>query len=121
MGFGSFLQDVGNLATGGLLGQATGRTKDLQDQKIKDMEAMISDPAKLKEAASYEQGLGARLGNLLTGGLYGEFSGDNQKMRDVNMINQAKNQVRQDQIMEQLYNKMAELAPQPQGTDVWSK
>lgn len=119
-GFSGFLQDLGNLATGGILGAATGRTKELQDQKLKDMEALINDPEKLKAADDYKMGVGAKLANLLTGGIYGQFSGDNQQQQMANMIDRTKLQVRQDQLDQQLYDKLASIAPQPGGTSQWS-
>ena len=118
-GFTDFLQDLGNVATGGILGLATGRTKELQDQAVQEREALLNDPEKMKEAQDYKMSLGAKIANLATGGLYGIVSGDTQKQNTLNMIDQAKLQVQQDQIDQALYDRIRMAAPQPGGVSQW--
>lgn len=96
-----FAQNLANLATGGLYNQLSGRGDELLREKKSQLEDFYSDPEALREAAKYDPSILERLGNVLTGGIYGAATGMNEKLR-------ASQLAKQSLIQDELYRRMIE-------------
>ena len=75
----NFLANAANFLSGGIAGRlgmpGVGRGSDATE-----MAGFLQDKNALQEAANYNPGFGQRAANLLTGGLYGQASGMNDKL-----------------------------------------
>ena len=113
MALENFLQNAANFATGGLYNNLSGRDKELQQQQLAEAEAFRVNPELVREAAKYDPSIMERLGNLLTGGIYGQASGMNDKLEQRNL---AKQQVMRDEIDRRMQERMKQygIAPAPQ-------
>lgn len=96
-----FLQNAANFATAGLYNQLSGRGDELERLRRSKMEDMYSDPAALQEAAKYDPSVLERLGNLLTGGVYGQATGMNERLMAARRAKQA-------MMDDELYRRMIE-------------
>lgn len=96
-----FAQNLANLATGGLYNQLSGRGDELLREKRAQFDEMYSDPEALREAAKYDPSILERLGNVLTGGIYGAATGMNDKLRAAQLAKQSL-------IQDELYRRMIE-------------
>jgi hypothetical protein len=73
----------------------------------------------VREAAKYDPSIMERLGNLLTGGIYGQASGMNEKLeqRDI-----AKQQIIQDELQRRMEERMRQYGsapvPEPVGSEL---
>ena len=97
----AFAQNLANLATGGLYNQLSGRGDELLREKRAQFDEMYSDPEALREAAKYDPSILERLGNVLTGGIYGAATGMNDKLRAAQLAKQSL-------IQDELYRRMIE-------------
>ena len=119
MAFENFLQNAANFATGGLYNELSGRDKELERQKMAEVEAFRANPELVREAAKYDPSIMERLGNLLTGGIYGQASGMNEKLeqRDI-----AKQQIIQDELQRRMEERMRQYGsapvPEPVGSEL---
>ena len=99
-----FLESAANLATGGLYGEFSGmndRVAQQQQQAFMDrMAEFKANPELAKQAGAYDPGVVRRIGNLLSGGLYGKFSGMDDKMRDAQLARGMDSRARMQAIME---------------------
>ena len=103
MAIENFLQNAANFATGGLYNQLSGRDEELQRQKMAEIEAFRANPELVREAAKYDPSIMERLGNLLTGGIYGQASGMNEKLQQRSL---AKQQIMQDELQARMLERM---------------
>lgn len=103
MPFENFLQNAANFATGGLYNQLSGRDEELQRQKMAEVEAFRANPELVREAAKYDPSIMERLGNLLTGGIYGQASGMNEKLQQRSL---AKQQIMEDELQARMLERM---------------
>jgi hypothetical protein len=103
MAIENFLQNAANFATGGLYNQLSGRDEELQRQKMAEVEAFRANPELVREAAKYDPSIMERLGNLLTGGIYGQASGMNEKLQQRSL---AKQQIMEDELQARMLERM---------------
>ena len=103
MAIDNFLQNAANFATGGLYNQLSGRDEELQRQKMAEVEAFRANPELVREAAKYDPSIMERLGNLLTGGIYGQASGMNEKLQQRSL---AKQQIMEDELQARMLERM---------------
>ena len=103
MALENFLQNAANFATGGLYNNLSGRDKELQQQQIAEAEAFRINPEQGREAAKYDPSIMERLGNLLTGGIYGQASGMNDKLEQRTM---AMKQIRDEELQRRMEDRM---------------
>lgn len=103
MSLENFLQNAANFATGGLYNQLSGRDEELQRQKMAEIEAFRANPELIREAAKYDPSIMERLGNLLTGGIYGQASGMDEKLAQRSM---AKEQIMRDELQARMLERM---------------
>lgn len=103
MAIENFLQNAANFATGGLYNQLTGRDKELEEQKLAEAAAFRANPELVREAAKYDPSIMERLGNLLTGGIYGQASGMNEKLQQRSL---AKQQIMEDELQARMLERM---------------
>ena len=103
MAIENFLQNAANFATGGLYNQLSGRDEELQRQKMAEIEAFRANPELVREAAKYDPSIMERLGNLLTGGIYGQASGMNEKLQQRSL---AKQQIMEDELQARMLERM---------------
>jgi hypothetical protein len=103
MAFENFLQNAANFATGGLYNNLSGRDKELEQQKLAEAEAFRANPELVREAAKYDPSIMERLGNLLTGGIYGQASGMDEKLAQRSM---AKEQIMKDELQARMLERM---------------
>ena len=119
MAFENFLQNAANFATAGLYNRLSGRDKELERQKLAEAEAFRANPELVREAAKYDPSIMERLGNLLTGGIYGQASGMNDKLEQRDM---AKQQIIQDELQRRLEERMKAYGnppvPEPVGSEL---
>jgi hypothetical protein len=103
MAFENFLQNAANFATGGLYNQLSGRDQELERQRLAEAEAFRANPELVREAAKYDPSIMERLGNLLTGGLYGKATGMDEKLEQRALAMQ---QIREDEIQRRMMERM---------------
>jgi hypothetical protein len=103
MALENFLQNAANFATGGLYNNLSGRDKELQQQQLAEAEAFRFNPELVREAAKYDPSIMERLGNLLTGGIYGQASGMNDKLEQRAM---AMKQIRDEELQRRMEDRM---------------
>jgi hypothetical protein len=103
MALENFLQNAANFATGGLYNNLSGRDKELQQQQLAEAEAFRVNPELVREAAKYDPSIMERLGNLLTGGIYGQASGMNDKLEKRAM---AMKQIRDEEFQRRMEDRM---------------
>lgn len=103
MAFENFLQNAANFATGGLYNQLSGREQELERQRLAEAEAFRANPELVREAAKYDPSIMERLGNLLTGGLYGKATGMDEKLEQRALAMQ---QIREDEIQRRMMERM---------------
>ena len=103
MALENFLQNAANFATGGLYNNLSGRDKELQQQQLAEAEAFRVNPELVREAAKYDPSIMERLGNLLTGGIYGQASGINDKLEQRAM---AMKQIRDEELQRRMEDRM---------------
>jgi hypothetical protein len=119
MAFENFLQNAANFATGGLYNQLSGREQELERQRLAEAEAFRANPELVREAAKYDPSIMERLGNLLTGGLYGKATGMDEKLEQRALAMQ---QIREDEIQRRMMERMKEygIAPveEPMGSEL---
>lgn len=75
----SFLANAANFLSGGLAGKL-GMPGVGSGSDASEMAGFLQDKQALQEAANYNPGFAQRAANLLTGGLYGQASGMNDKL-----------------------------------------
>lgn len=75
----NFLANAANFLSGGIAGKL-GMPGVSQGGDAAQMAGFLQDKAALQEAAGYNPGFGSRVANLLTGGIYGQASGMNDKL-----------------------------------------
>lgn len=98
-----FLEGLANLATGGMYGKHSGSTERDQEARQQGLLDAISDPEKARAMSKYSPGIGETIGNLLSGGIYGQMSGMNEKMGNAQAIRQM---LMQDEINRRLAQRM---------------
>ena len=103
MALENFLQNAANFATGGLYNNLSGRDKELQQQQLAEAETFRVNPDLVREAAKYDPSIMERLGNLLTGGIYGQASGMNDKLEKRAM---AMKQIRDEELQRRMEDRM---------------
>ena len=80
----NFLGNAANFLSGGIAGKL-GLPGVSQGGDAAQMAGFLQDKAALQEAAGYNPGFGSRIANLLTGGIYGQASGMNDKLARKNI------------------------------------
>lgn len=75
----SFLANAANFLSGGIAGKL-GLPGVSQGGDAAQMAGFLQDKAALQQAADYSPGFGSRVANLLTGGIYRQASGMNDKL-----------------------------------------
>lgn len=101
--FSGFAKGAGNLLTGGLLGALSNETFNPQKMEVPKTAQMRRE--ELMRAASYDPGLLKRIGNLMSGGIYGQFSGMAEKQQ---IASQAKDLIIQQEMERKLRDRMAQ-------------
>ena len=106
--FAGIAEGLANLGTGGLYGALSKKKDATELPPESDLLGKSSD--ELKKIASYDPGFLQRLGNLLSGGIYGAATGMNKEM---GRANEAADMVRQEEMEKRLMAKLARMNPQP--------
>lgn len=118
MALENFLQNAANFATGGLYNKISGRDDEMERQRMAEIEAFRANPELVREAAKYDPSIMERLGNLLTGGIYGQASGMNEKLEQRAM---AMDQIRQDEMQRRMLERMKNYGIAPAEEPVGSE
>jgi len=115
----NFLQNAANFATGGLYNQLSGRGQELARERMDQMSAMLADPEALQSAAQYNPGFLERVANLLSGGIYGQATGMNEKMAAAQM---AKKSIMEEELRRRMLERMRRynqgVEPEPVGSEL---
>lgn len=119
MALENFLQNAANFATAGLYNNLSGRDKELEQQRLNEAAAFRANPELVREAAKYDPSIMERLGNLLTGGIYGQASGMNDKLEQRAIAMQ---QIRDEELQRRMEERMKQygIAPvqEPVGSEL---
>lgn len=106
--FAGIAEGLANLGTGGLYGALSKKKDATELPPESDLLGKSSD--ELKKIASYDPGFLQRLGNLLSGGIYGAATGMTKQQ---GRADEAAEMVRQEEMEKRLMAKLARMNPQP--------
>lgn len=106
--FAGIAEGLANLGTGGLYGALSKKKDATELPPESDLLGKSSD--ELKKIASYDPGFLQRLGNLLSGGIYGAATGMTKQQ---GRADEAAEMIRQEELQKRLMARMARNGPQP--------
>ena len=106
--FAGIAEGLANLGTGGLYGALSKKKDATELPPESDLLGKSSD--ELKKIASYDPGFLQRLGNLLSGGIYGAATGMTKQQ---GRSDEAAEMIRQEEMEKRLMAKLARMNPQP--------